>query len=175
MWIILSALEKRFMYNRNHEKGDLMAKVHRRYGKRFTILLAVLFVFLFLVLWSLFISGPNRIYEEQTQNTIAKIEKKVENIQGLMAHQFDYLTYQGYTEDTLYWFDAKGEEITTRAMETLDYEKARKTAADTYGIEVDSVQLGYGYDNPVYQIEGSGKLLLLDYDTLVRVYEREAR
>lgn len=152
-----------------------MAKKHRRYGKRFTILLAVLLVFLSLILWSLFISGPNRIYEEKKQETIAKIEKKVEDIKGLTSHQFDYLTYQGYTEDTLYWFDAKGDPITTRDIGTLDYEKARKTAADTYEIEVDSVQLGYGYDNPVYEVRGSDKLLLLDYDTLTRVYEREAR
>lgn len=152
-----------------------MVKAHRRYGKRFTILLATVFVLLFLILWALFISGPNRIYEEKRQDTITKIEKSVENIQGLTMHQFDYLTYQGYTEDTLYWFDAKGEEITTRDIGTLDYEKARDTASDMYGIEVDSVQLGYGYDNPVYEIEGSDKLLLLDYDTLVRVYEREAR
>lgn len=152
-----------------------MAKKHRHYGKRFTILLAALFVIFFLVLWSLFISGPNRIYEEATNKTINTIEKEVENIEGLTSHQFDYLTYQGYTEDTLYWFDATGKEITTRDIGTLDYDKARKTAQDSYGIEADSVQLGYGYDNPVYEIRGSGKLLLLDYDTLVRVYEREAR
>lgn len=150
-----------------------MAKTKRIYGKRFTALLSILFVFLFVVLWSLFISGPNRVHEEIQKNALQKIEDSVKGITGITSHQFDYLTYQGYTEDTLYWFDATGKKITERDMSSLDYQKVREEASETYGIEADSVQLAYGYDNPAYEIRGSGKLLLLDYDTYVRVYERE--
>lgn len=153
-----------------------MAKRNRRYGKRFTFLLGALFLFLFVVLWSLLISGPNRVKEEQEALAIDTIEEAVPDIEGLIPHQFDYLTYQGYTETTLYWFDATGAEITTRDIQTLDYDAARNKATEDYGIEeIDTVQLGYGYNNPVYSIQGSGKLLLLDYDSLERVYEREAK
>ena len=152
-----------------------MAKKNRKYGTRFTVLLGILFLVLFSVLWALFISGPNRIREENQERMIAKIEKTVPEIQGLTLHQFDYLTAQGYNETTLYWFDAKGDEITTRDISTLDYQKARTIASDDYQIEVESVELGYGYDNPVYVVQGSKRMLLLDYDSFVRVYEREAQ
>lgn len=145
----------------------------RKYGKRVTILLSLSFLLLFVILWSLFISGPNRIYEQEIAQAESKIKTEVEDIKGLTMHQFAYRTFQGYTESTLYWFDEAGDEIITKKIETLDYEKARTVATQDYGLEVESVQLGYGYDNPVYEIKGSDKLLLLDYDSFVRVYERE--
>ncbi|HIW18169.1 MAG TPA: hypothetical protein H9886_03435 [Candidatus Faecalicoccus intestinipullorum] len=152
-----------------------MAKKNRKYGARFTALLGILFIVLFSVLWALFISGPNRIQEENQERMIAQIEKNNPDIQGLTIHQFDYLTAQGYTETTLYWFDATGNEITTRDISTLDYQKARDIASEDYGIEAESVELGYGYDNPVYVIQGADRMLLLDYDSFVRVYEREVQ
>ena len=75
-----------------------MAKKNRKYGARFTALLGILFIVLFSVLWALFISGPNRIQEENQEQMIAQIEKNNPDIQGLTIHQFDYLTAQGYTE-----------------------------------------------------------------------------
>lgn len=126
-------------------------------------------------LWALFISGPSRIYEQQQSQVLQTIRNNVADVQGLQRTVFDYVTWQGYTPDTLYWFDGNGEIITTRAMETLDYEKAKKKALEEYGIEADTIQTAYGYTAPAYEIRGSGRLLLLDYDSLEWIYEREDR
>ena len=58
-------------------------------------------------------------------------------------------------------------------IETLNYKKAKRIAKKNYNIKCDSIALGYGYNNPVYEIRGSNKLILLDYDSFERVYERE--
>ncbi|EOS61734.1 hypothetical protein C815_00434 [Firmicutes bacterium M10-2] len=144
----------------------------RYYGLPTTVALAVVLVLLLAILWALFISGPARIHDEQLANAYEKIEEKVPGIQGLEKNIFDYVTYQGYTEDTLYWFDQKFDEITTRDIATLDYEKARKIAQEQYGMEPETVQLTFGYNSPCYEIIDSKKMLLLDYDTFSRVYER---
>ncbi|MBB5183482.1 hypothetical protein [Catenisphaera adipataccumulans] len=149
-----------------------MAK-ESRFNRRFTALLWIILIFMILVLWSLFISGPNRIKEAVEAQNIAVIEKKVPGIKGVTVHQFDYKTYQGYTSKKLYWFDANGKIITTRKMSTLDYDKAEKMAADNYGIKAESIELGYGYDNPCYVIQGKWDMILIDYDTFERVYQRE--
>jgi hypothetical protein len=85
---------------------------------------------------------------------------------------FDYVTYQGYTDDTLYWFDENGQVITSRDMSTLDYDSALQAAKDDYDMEAETITLAFGYDSPVYQLEEGKRLLLLDYDSLERVYER---
>ena len=146
-----------------------------RFNRRFTVLLWMILIVLVMVLWSLFISGPNRIKEEQERIVTEKIEKKVKDIKGLSMHMFDYKTYQGYTEDKLYWFDAKGKVITTRKMEELDYDKASQVAKEDFKVSTSSIYLGYGYDNPCYVIEGKDRLILIDFDTYVKVFERELR
>lgn len=150
-----------------------MAKEKSYFNRKFTATLWVILIVLVLVLWSLFISGPNRVKEATQAAAIEKIEKKVPSIKGVTVHQFDYTTYQGYTTKTLYWFDANGKVITKRSMDSLDYDKAKEMAQNNYSIKVDSIVLGYGYDNPCYVIEGSQKMILIDYDTFDRVYERE--
>lgn len=142
-------------------------------SRGFTFFLWIILFVLIGVLWSLFISGPNRVYELNNGLKIEKIEKSVKGIEGLTRHQFDYVTYQGYTDSTLYWFDANGKKITDRDIDTLDYEAAKKKAKSKYGVSCDTIQLGYGYNNPVYEIRNKKKLILLDYDSLERVYERE--
>lgn len=144
-----------------------------KFNRRFTALLWVILIGLILVLWALFISGPNRVHEAVVEQTEAKITKEVSGIQGITQHIFDYTTYQGYTDDTLYWFDTNGKKITTRKMSTLNYDAAEKEALDNYGIETKSIVLGYGYNNPCYVIEGEHSMILLDYDTLERVYQRD--
>lgn len=146
-----------------------------RFNRRFTALLWIILIVLIMVLWSLFISGPNRIKEEQERIVTQKIEKKVDGIQGLSMHLFDYQTYQGYTDSKLYWFDANGDIITTRKMEELDYDKASKTAKKEYDVDTAAIYLGYGYDNPCYVIEGKDTMILIDFDTYVKVFERELR
>lgn len=93
----------------------------------------------------------------------------------MSEHVFNYITYQGYDDTTLYWYNAKPELITSRDIETLNYKKAKRIAKKNYNIKCDSIALGYGYNNPVYEIRGSNKLILLDYDSFERVYEREIR
>lgn len=145
----------------------------RKYNIRFTVLLWIIFIFIIMVLWSLFISGPSRLYEVTLEQRLSTIESENTGITGLTVHRFDYTTYQGYTETMLYWFDENCEVITTRDIGTLDYDKAKETALNDYGIECETIVLGYGYDNPVYEIQGNDMMILLDYDTLERVYQRE--
>lgn len=145
----------------------------RRYGKRFTVLLWIVLILVVLLWWSLFISGPSRVYEVKQEKAISTIEKENSGITGLTVHRFDYTTYQGYTDSTLYWFDENGDTITTRAIETLDYDKAKEVAKETYGITCQTITLGYGYNNPVYEIRGKKRMILIDYDTFERVYQRE--
>lgn len=155
-----------------------MARRRRRrrrnlqYNAAFTALLVFIMVLIITVFWSLFVSGPSRVYEKKQERIVAGIMDENARIKGLTRHEFAYVTYQGYTEDTLYWFNEKSDLITTRSIESLNYEGAKQAALDRYKIECDTITLGYGYNSPVYEIRGSGKLLLLDYDTFTRVYER---
>lgn len=41
----------------------------------------------------------------------------------MSEHVFDYTTYQGYDDTTLYWYNAKSELITSRDIETLNYKR----------------------------------------------------
>ena len=113
----------------------------KQHGTKTTLGLVIILVLILLVIWSEFISGPNRVKE------------------------------QIYT--TLYWYNAKSELITSRDIETLNYKKAKRIAKKNYKIKCESVVLGYGYNNPVYEIRGSNKMILLDYDSFERVYERK--
>lgn len=148
-------------------------KRSRTWGLPVTILLWALAIGLTAVFWALFISGPVRLHETQLMATETVIREAVPDIKGLEQNIFEYVTWQGYTEDTLWWFDNNGQQLTTRGIETLDYDKARENALTNYNVETDSIRLAFGYDSPVYEIHGSDRLLLLDYDTLTRVYERE--
>ena len=143
-----------------------------KYGAGMTAFLLFVLVLISVLLWSAFVSGPVRLHEEQQARVEAKIRKAVPGIEGLTEHVFDYVTWNGYTSDKLYWFDEQGKQITTRDIATLDYDAARQTALEQYGVETDTIQLTFGYNRPCYEIEGSGTVLLLDYDSRTRVYER---
>lgn len=144
----------------------------KTFGWPLTLLMWAVLLAMMACLWALFISGPSRIYDEQTAQVEQVIRSQVENIEGLSRNSFEYVTWQGYTDQTLYWFDKTGGEITTRELSTLDYEGARQKAAQQYGMEADTVSLAYGYSGPVYQLESDSMILMLDYDTLDWVYER---
>lgn len=141
-------------------------------SKMLTLLLSCVLILMIGVTWSLFISGPIRVHEETISAKQQKIKKNNGDIKGLTRHVFDYVTYQGYTSDTLYWFDDNCDLITTREMSDLDYDKAKEVAKEDYKIDSVSIVLGYGYNNPVYEIRGKDRLILIDFDTFVRVYER---
>lgn len=141
-------------------------------SKMLTLLLLAILVLMISSLWALFISGPSRVFEEDTNGKIALIKENNEGIKGITRHVFDYVTYQGYTIDTLYWFDDNCDVITTREISDLNYDEAKEIAREKYGVDCESIVLGYGYNNPVYEIRGKDKLILIDFDTFVRVYER---
>lgn len=163
-------------YNRNMPlsllKRKKPAKKKKYFGWGLTASLAVLFVLIFAVMWALFISGPSRLHEEKQRQVREVIASEVPEIQGVEENIFEYITYQGYTIDTLYWFDQTGQIITTRPLDTLDYNKARQKALDSCGIDAQSVELAFGYTSPVYEIVSGDVLIMLDYDTLEKVYER---
>lgn len=138
---------------------------------KLTIGLVVVLVLLVMGLWSLFISGPVRIHEQQETAMLAKMEAKVKGIEGLTSHQFAYLTFNGYTKSKLVWFDAKGNIITERKIETLNYDKVSKWVKKKYGFTPETIGLGYGYDNPAYIIQHHKTLIVVDYDTYVLVYK----
>ena len=149
-------------------------KKSKYHGKKMTIALSLILVLIIVLMWTLFISGPARVHEAKQASRIAKIQEQNENIKGITEHVFDYVTYQGYDSENLYWYNAKSELITSRDISTLNYAKAKRIAKKQYKIKCDSITLGYGYNNPVYEIRGSNKLILLDYDSFFCVFEREA-
>lgn len=138
-----------------------------------TLILILITIVLIEGIWALFISGPYKIHQEHQAQVVQAIKKEVPQIEGLTQTAFEYETWQGFDGETLYWFDGEGKLVTTRALETLDYNKAKAEALEKYEIEAESIQTAYGYTAPVYEIRGSGKLLLLDYDSLKWIYERE--
>lgn len=147
----------------------------KKFGWPMTIFLACVLVLIIAVLWALFISGPARLHEVEQKEAFQKVEETVPGIQGVSAHVFEYITYTGYTEDDLYWIDQKFKIITSRPIETLDYQKAKDKAKESYGIDTETIELTFGYNTPCYEIIGSDKMILLDYDTLTRVYERSTK
>jgi hypothetical protein len=142
------------------------------YSPLVTILLICVLVLLIRVIWAVFVGGPAAIYQEQQEIVTQAILEKVPDIQGLERNVFDYVTWQGYDTTTLYWFDANGDEITTRSLDTLDYAAARQKALESYGVNAQTVELCYGYNAPVYELRSENTVLMLDYDTLAWVYER---
>lgn len=148
------------------------SKKNEPYGVLVTAGLIVLLVGMLVCLWALFISGPARLHDESQQKTIEAIHQTVPDITDLSEHKFEYVTWQGRTDDTLYWFDALGGMVTSRPLGELDYQAARQKAADLYSMEADVVFLAYGYSAPVYQLENDGQILMLDFDSLEWVYER---
>lgn len=147
-------------------------KKKKTFGWPFTLALCLILLFVICCTWALFISGPARLHEAQIAQVTQIIYDQVPAIQGLQQTAFDYVTWQGYTTELLYWFDAAGALITTRELSTLDYSEAREKAKSDYGMEARIVFLAYGYSGPVYQLENDTRLLMLDYDTLDWVYER---
>lgn len=156
------------------KKNTTVQKIqHAIRSLNLTIVLVVVLIVSVLVLWALFISGPNRVQEEKLRQAKSLIQEKVESIEGIQENSFRYITYQGYTDTKLYWFDVNCDVIVTKDISKLDYDTAKMVAEETYGVVCDTISLAYGYNNPAYEIKGSGKYLLLDFDTFERIYERD--
>ncbi len=153
-------------------KKQRTSRKNTTFGIGLTIALWALLILIIASIWALFISGPARLHDEQTAKVRQTIEEQVPGIEHLSECDFDYVTWTGNTADTLYWFDTTGQPITTRELSTLDYNGAREKARTDYGMEAETVRIAYGYSAPVYELENEDKILMLDYDTLDWVYER---
>lgn len=137
----------------------------------FSVLLVILLLLLVAVLWALNISGPSRAYEQKINDQIKEIQEKHTAVGDVHRDVFRYITYIGEDDSLYYWFTEDAQIITTREKTTRNDEGAIAAYAKL-GYQVSSVSLGYGYEGPVYTAKSDGRLVLLDYDTLELVYER---
>lgn len=143
-----------------------------RFRKTLDVLLVLILVFMVSSLWALFVRGPVLLHEDLDRKVETAIQNEIPGIQGLVRNEFAYITWQGYTDEELWWFDVNGNVLTSRNLSTLDYDLARKRARSLYEMEPDEVTLAFGYSHPVYALSSPSAFLLLDYDTLNTVYYR---
>lgn len=151
---------------------------HERKGfsvRQLIITISLLFV-LFTVIWleiSVFISGPAIHYDEKIAAQQETILQSHRQIKELDRHVFAYVIYSGADHEQYYWFNEKGEELTTRFLSQLDYDKALTVAKESYGMKDCGISIGYGYENPVYRIDNDSFELYLDIDSFKQVFFRK--
>lgn len=138
----------------------------------FTAFLTVMLLLVIASMWALFVSGPARAYEVKLAQEEEAIISQHDAVGNLQRHVFRYVTYSSEDRQNYYWFNTEGQVITMRAKGTRDDDAAR-AAAQALGMDAESVTLGYGYEGPVYVLQSGDTTLLLDYDTLELVDERE--
>ncbi len=129
-----------------------------------TLGLLLLTCFIFYLGVAVFISGPKFKYEADI------LEQEFKDIKNLHRHIFQYTTYVGKEENRWIWFNEKGVAITSREDDTVRFDEAKRSVEDKYNTRVNDVQLGYGYNNPVYVVYCELGEVLLDYETLEEVY-----
>ena len=135
-----------------------------------TLGLLLLTCFIFYLGVAVFISGPKFKYEADILEQEKMIQKEFKDIKTLHRHIFQYTTYVGKEENRWIWFNEKGVAITSREDDTVRFDEAKRSVEDKYNTRVNDVQLGYGYNNPVYVVYCELGEVLLDYETLEEVY-----
>ncbi len=135
-----------------------------------TLGLLLLTCFIFYLGVAVFISGPKFKYEADILEQEKMIQKEFKDIKNLHRHIFQYTTYVGKEENRWIWFNEKGVAITSREDDTVRFDEAKRSVEDKYNTRVNDVQLGYGYNNPVYVVYCELGEVLLDYETLEEVY-----
>lgn len=135
-----------------------------------TLGLLLLTCFIFYLGVAVFISGPKFKYEADILEQEKMIQKEFKDIKDLHRHVFQYTTYVGKEENRWIWFNEKGVAITSREDDTVRFDEAKRSVEDKYNTRVNDVQLGYGYNNPVYVVYCELGEVLLDYETLEEVY-----
>lgn len=135
-----------------------------------TLGLLLLTCFIFYLGVAVFISGPKFKYEADILEQEKMIQKEFKDIKNLHRHIFQYTTYVGKEENRWIWFNEKGVAITSREDDTVRFDEAKRSVEDKYNTMVNDVQLGYGYNNPVYVVYCELGEVLLDYETLEEVY-----
>lgn len=135
-----------------------------------TLGLLLLTCFIFYLGVAVFISGPKFKYEADILEQEKMIQKEFKDIKNLHRHIFQYTTYVGKEENRWIWFNEKGVAITSREDDTVRFDEVKRSVEDKYNTKVNDVQLGYGYNNPVYVVYCELGEVLLDYETLEEVY-----
>lgn len=135
-----------------------------------TLGLLLLTCFIFYLGVAVFISGPKFKYEADILEQEKMIQKEFKDIKNLHRHIFQHTTYVGKEENRWIWFNEKGVAITSREDDTVRFDEAKRSVEDKYNTRVNDVQLGYGYNNPVYVVYCELGEVLLDYETLEEVY-----
>ena len=113
--------------------------------RRLFLTIELLFI-LILIIWieiCLFISGPNLRYEDKIATQIMTIRANHQNIQEINRHVFSYVIYSGHDEEQYYWFNERGEVLTTRKMDEVDITKADYEAKNTYKLADYELKIGY--------------------------------
>lgn len=150
---------------------------HERKGfsfRQFFLTIGLLCILL-TVIWleiSVFISGPAIHYDEKIAAQQETILNSHREIKELDRHVFAYVIYSGADQENYYWFNENGEQLTTRSLAQLDYDKAIAVAEESYGMKDCKISIGYGYERPVYRIENASFELYLDIDSLEQVFFR---
>lgn len=144
----------------------------QKYGKWLSVVLVFILIFIVLIGIVLFISGPQFAYTRKIQQQEEKIYEQHKEIKNMYRHVFYYITYSFQENDTLYWYNEHSEKLTSRALETLAIDDIKKQVNDTYGLHVETVLIGYGYEHPAYIIETKEAYIVIDYDSKEVIYYR---
>lgn len=118
-----------------------------------------------------YISGPLRSYDLKIEKQKDKIKEIYPEISNIYRHVFQYTVYSGSVKQSIVWFNENGEVVTTRNKEDVSMEAVSKKAIDDYHLNDFEINIGYGYDNPVYVIVSKECEVLLDFDSLELVYD----
>ena len=118
----------------------------------------------------IFVSGPNRASAIKEQAMIQKIETQSPKIKNIYRHVFRYVVYVGEQDDFYLFFNAKGEQISSRKKHKENEQKAIVELQKKYQMLEFELKVGYGIKGPVYSCETAQGIVLLDYDTLKEVY-----
>lgn len=133
--------------------------------------------YLILMFLGINITGPFYYNQASNQKIIRQIQVQYPQLKDFDRHSYRYVTYSSINENESYFFDASGKWIVTKPYSEEIVMNVLEIAED-YGFEKENMQLGYGYDNPVFVFEDGNRMLLLDYDTYeeiayVRSFEYE--
>lgn len=133
--------------------------------------------YLVLIFIGINITGP-ALYEKASNDSIIRvIQDSYPRLTDFKRHSYRYVTYSSIKGNKSYFFDSQGNLIVIKDYSESMVNEAFMNAKN-YGFELDDMQLGYGYNNPVYVFEDDERILLLDYDTYeeiayVRSFEYE--
>lgn len=153
-----------------------MEHERKRFSFRQLIVTLGLLCVLLGVIWfeiTVFISGPAIHYDDKVAAQKEAILNTHKTIKELDRHVFAYVIYSGADSENYYWFNENGELLTWRTLAQLDYDKALAIAKESYLMEDCRINIGYGYENPVYRIENASFELYLDIDSNEEVFYRK--